>query len=270
MRCFSALVLLLLIPFAASKLAADVSSVRYYGEGGYYGSLGPQIYESGTTVQYYYSTSSPSLTVDLYRLNPDELPDYDFKTSFRELVDRQTFRTAGKLERELLSSDYDPVTKKHHRTYHWVRHYYLSGSVTKKLDKGIYAFVSNDRPQIYVVSDLSVISKYTESERYLMLLDSKTGQLRDGEFTFFLGSSIVKRMSTKDGVVSCGDLDFDSFHVKTADVELYSETGYQYGSYKSSYYYNPSNEIETITDRPVYRPNQTVFFKGIYWTTVES
>ncbi|PIY59942.1 hypothetical protein COY95_04405, partial [Candidatus Woesearchaeota archaeon CG_4_10_14_0_8_um_filter_47_5] len=120
----------------------------------------------------------------------------------------------------------------------------------------------------------------------LMVIDSTTNTPRDAEIFFYdrsrgtQGSKLPVAQRTTSGstensggsgvtggmrgMLDISDLSFDTLYITTGDDELLIE---YFEPSRPSYWYGNNIQEATYTDRPVYRPNQTVFFKAVFWDT---
>jgi uncharacterized protein YfaS (alpha-2-macroglobulin family) len=260
--------LLLLFLISASLVCASAPLIDryYYGNSNNFNNIGSTIYRPGTEIRYsysHYSDTTPGFSISLYRLSEQEAISYQSINSFSDLIQRWDMAVRGKLYQKFLEGSYDPITKKYHRDYVWQTKYEKSGTIGKKLDKGIYLFIKNGEKSLYIVSDLEIFVKAQGDKKYLVLLNSRTGQLVEADYHFYSGNTEVASTHSI-GELEMSGTNFDAIYIKTSDDQLFIENFHTYDSYRL---YNDNSHIVTYTDRPVYRPNQTVFFKSIFWET---
>ncbi|MCF7862263.1 hypothetical protein K9M79_08565 [Candidatus Woesearchaeota archaeon] len=259
---------LLIISFIlifASLVFSSMYYEYYYND---FSNIGGYIYKPGdVTFSYnYYSSSEPFFTVELFKLSADEIADYESRSNFDNRIAKYELRAKGKLYRNFVTSRYDPNKKKHIREYSWETEYKLSGEITENLDEGIYVFRYKGTNSLYVVSNLQLYSKLSNDKTYFMVMNSLTDELVDCSMEVYNEdaygkNTLVDVLNLKNGF-GMTNAEADMLIVKY-DSGLFVVNNFPDRNHRN--YYDYSHNVETYTDRPVYRPNQTVYFKSILW-----
>jgi len=135
------------------------------------------------------------------------------------------------------------------------------------LEKGMYVvFASSNednRTAAFLVSDLALTTKSWSDEGLVYSFDLKTGEPVPGAQAKFFqdGGLVVMKSSDADGIVHVSgleeDKDLDIIATKGEDIALQST--YRY------WWYGDQTKFYVYSDRPVYRPDQDVYFKVIVW-----
>ena len=211
------------------------------------------------------------LEMTVYRLNTTA-KDYYLYTQNNSSYSKKLFPNKTVVEKRVLSikpdenlNDIDTITS------------------LKTGDYGIYQVVFNKRGDTehlavgtFTVSDFAHINRTTETNSFkLYILDRNSGKtLSDvavkavtvkwdkSKYTF---NSETTATTLKDGLATLKNLDNNSRKV----IFLEKGNDKYYTSFSYSYYYGTSTsernvvQISLFTDRSLYRPSQTVYFKGI-------
>lgn len=236
----------------------------------YFNNLGGNIFRPGDEITYYASSSSPSLNVKLYQLNPSDFPNYESSISSKQPIKEWNFKASSKLAYRLKNSGYDDIAKKYHREYEWVNVYTLVKEIKLKLDKGAYLFVSSNdynSKQLYFVTDIALIAKADENDSIILAVDSGTGQPVEAKFNFYSGTSLISTSESPLGSWE-GNLNAARGMLVTSKDDFLFISNMDI-VYRSSYYSQGGIASNIYTDRPVYRTNQSVYFKAILWKNTE-
>ncbi|HOK56925.1 MAG TPA: carboxypeptidase regulatory-like domain-containing protein, partial [bacterium] len=135
-----------------------------------------------------------------------------------------------------------------------------------KLPAGVYIIVAkpedfSEQRKLIIVTDIGIICKSAEKQSYLYLVDLITGKKLPEVKVYFsyydskLGEYKFKTKTTDEN----GIIEFENFSGTLFASKENSFAYIDYG-YERSF---PKEKIYVYTDRPVYRPEQTVYFKGI-------
>ena len=153
-------------------------------------------------------------------------------------------------------------------------------------EKGVYLIVAAARGQVattvVIVSDAGLILKRSDDKVLGYAVDLRDGQkLPDARFTFRQDQKRVDVQTNADGIAEAKTKDLMATTSSDGDDEIYYSGnnllayGVHDGNFfiSDSYYYGywrGSADRETITyihtDRPVYRPAQVVYYRGIVRT----
>ena len=144
------------------------------------------------------------------------------------------------------------------------------------LDRGIYYFLSGETMLRFIVSDLALITNKSECQLDLLTVSRKTGLPEAGvtiqasrrrwdyEARKYVTDILATVTSDQEGRAHLGkDLANQSFEItlrKNDDVLLPNDNFYMPGAPGSPRVYD---QTKLFTDRAIYRPGQTVYFKGI-------
>ncbi len=235
-------------------LSVSHASVSYYQ---YYGSF--TVNEPDSEIGFSYSYDSgitPEFSLKLFRVYPGELHDYQSKNHFEDLVKEWHLRAPGKLHRKFIRSEYDPGTLKHNSIYEWTWRYEKDGRVGMKLGKGIYVYRQNAYNSLVVVSDLDLQYR-TDGSKHVFLV-TKDGISVPCDF-YLISDSGLQEYHSDEGVLEASGL-HEMIYVRSGEDEL----AFVIPQYYSYQYYDQQRSV-IYTDRPVYRPNQTIYYKAIFW-----
>ncbi len=111
---------------------------------------------------------------------------------------------------------------------------------------------------LVIISDLAMVTKRSPKQMLIYVTDRKSGEPLPAYVVFSNGEEIVSEgYADEDGLIFVESRDTSRFIALAKYNENYALSNlYSYGS--SDYY-----TVYTYTDRPIYRPNHTVHFKGI-------
>ncbi|MGD9580026.1 MAG: MG2 domain-containing protein [Vampirovibrionia bacterium] len=150
--------------------------------------------------------------------------------------------------------------------------------IDKKLPAGAYLMVANGKSKVdnkdykdyywFTVSDIGVITKHAPGKILVRAVNFTTLKSEPGVS--------VKLYDRYNKTNLIAEVETNADGLATIDMSAYAEDNYQSmlvvaqkadsiavsGSY-TWYYAEDRYKIYTYTDRPIYRPNQTVYFKGV-------
>jgi len=150
-----------------------------------------------------------------------------------------------------------------------------------ELPAGAYWLVVSDQPQakwdnktprecvLFQVSDIKIMPRSTEHGLEVLALNRQTGEpLTNAKVTIATGKQTLTRSTDHDGVCRFDKSDFRNTRCDGITVSWQRQTLLPSGYY---YWWNrerskPEDRIigHLFTDRSLYRPTQTVHFKGIF------
>ena len=181
----------------------------------------------------------------------------------KELIEALKKMTPLKVEKVALPEDTD-------------YRYHSTVVALPAIDRGIYYFLSGETMTCFFVSDLALITNRAEGKLDLLTVSRKTGLPEAGvtiqasrrrwdyEDRKYVTDILATVTSDQEGRALLGkDLAGQSFEItlrKNDDVLLPSENFYVPSLPGSPRVYD---QTKLFTDRAIYRPGQTVYFKGI-------
>jgi len=208
----------------------------------------------GFSLYYYYldrvGNFTEDLTVEIYKL-PSDLPANRYEDYYKKN------EPVEKIEKEISMETYD-------NTY-W---YSYTDFELPPLDSGNYCAVARtdkiEYPFPFRISKIAMLAKTSRDGMVLFVQDKKSGKALDGvDVKLFLGEKKREFKTDKDGIVKLYFQDFkelktgDSFTVIAISGEDTAEVNLTVPGEKKFF------KGYIYTDRPVYRPDQKVNFKGI-------
>ncbi len=227
----------------------------------------------GLQTFFFQYTNLDSARIELYKLTADE-----FIRLQRNEVSYQDFDPRGEVLRTWIPDlGVDPNTQQNVE-------FDMRDDLGKPLAPGYYFLGLNAQPLKYdsaflqgapiIVATDNMTLKTTESESLVWLTDLETGKPIKSVDVFFYdvkGKQVGKATTNKDGLAYADDLSHP-YYARTEDNEHLAFTAQSWGSGVSAWDFGIQQDYWTAvnapfafvyTERPIYRPNQDVFFKGI-------
>ena len=151
-----------------------------------------------------------------------------------------------------------------------------------KVDKGFYWLIGSANSEfskknnaIHIspiqISDLSIVTRnlIKKSNHQVFVLDSISGkpienaEVKAYEYDYSK-RSLINRASGKTNKQGCLDIDYGTMHLmlfcKHKEDMMYTDVNWYYNNYNESY---SSSKVYFFTDRSIYRPGQTIYFKAV-------
>ncbi len=216
---------------------------------------------------------TPHANMNLYRIPSESFAKYYFEREDyrRSITPVQSWTFTGKQKEgeRTISSWYDEKAKKYRYEKEKYTYYVLNSLKTLTLDKGLYAVEGtyntlSDR-DIFHVSDISLVAKHSENGITVFAINKKTGMPLEGaEVLLYNKIDLIKGTKTDQfgiaSIVTATDYSLMLVNYRGESTFMDFSNSYRdddrWDAYESYFY----------TDRPIYRPNQTVYFKAIFWT----
>ncbi len=243
---------------------------------------GPALYRVGGSQAFYANYGNvQSLTLAAYTLTPDQfvafqnysVPQEQYQPSRQDLVWSQVESGKGELNQSVLK-DFTPTQK--------------DGSPLKP---GFYLLtlntpsVSHTTPFVdtrrMILANANLTLKYTQTEALLWLTDLTSGSpvggisitLYDSDFKplgngvtdangLLYLSDIVNPNASNNTLYAMTDMRQAAFGFAASDWGS-GVTPYDFGVWQEYYSYSNQPKAYVYTERPLYRPDQPVYFKGI-------
>ncbi|MDN3671845.1 alpha-2-macroglobulin family protein [Flavobacterium branchiarum] len=206
------------------------------------------------------------LSVSFYKINQKQLKEYSENSNRRDSLAHSIIKE----KKPLLSKSYTLENKKDYFEYSTevllpnlkTGSYIVcfeSESDTK--DKKAFTF------ETVTTSNISVLGSQNESQETLQVLDRKTGKPLEN---VTIKSSTFNIKTDKNGLASHKKNYNDNYNYETIEFSNANDTiliNKNYVKYNSVYNANDKDDseakIEFYLDRAIYRPGQTVYYKGI-------
>jgi alpha-2-macroglobulin len=186
--------------------------------------------------------------IELFRLD-------SLSSSTVSLVADKSWNLKGKARTQtrVKESYYDEAKGQWNREYEEYTEYWLNENIKVRLKPGIYAVTLNGVLDTkLVVTSIHGLAKFSDSKVLVTL--SKT----PATLHFMQGSTILHSE----------EISGHYYGPDHAASMLLAEAGgevYPFFGHTGKYYGAQAIKAHIYTDRPVYRPNQTVNFRGIFW-----
>lgn len=219
------------------------------------------------------SANVTNLQISVFRINATALEYFNYRKNMKNEGKPYPMRTLQ--EKHEMKITRDP-------------NFGQTDTVFKLVSKsyGIYEVVVNEtggsieKPSntVFVVSDFGFMARSTKSkEQNLYVLNRKTGTQQSGVQVSIYeqkwmgsGYNLELRHQAKTDNAGLYKYPFDTNY---REVKIFLAKGddryFSSISYPHSNNYNPDNteraQLSLLTDRSIYRPGQTVYFKGIAW-----
>jgi len=133
----------------------------------------------------------------------------------------------------------------------------------------LYGFSDElNRSQLFLISELGLIAKKWDDKLLIYAINLQTGKPVKGATIeiFSKGELLAKKKTDADGIAKFSN-------IPATDIFIKGKINKNYALLRLYSYYNYPREeakIYVYTDRPVYRPNQKVFFKAILWKSKDN
>ncbi|MFC1697016.1 alpha-2-macroglobulin [Nanoarchaeota archaeon] len=242
------LILSLFTVFAVEELVYD-EEINYY----FSLNVDETLTTSDDVILSLWSTNVPTVDVSIYKVDIDNLLEQGMY-NLEEVVEGLNPIKTIKIDLEPQGTGYQEDYKRF--------------SAEEKIDlddPGVYVFIGNYRDKtddtMTIISDLGVISKNYEDKLEVYTFNVKTGKS--------MGKATVKGYKQGDEKIELAfskTTDSNGELKMTVDDEIEGLSAEKDGHFAFfSTYFRSSENIENYvyTDRPVYRPGQTVYWKAI-------